>query len=263
LELNPPSSLATTLIEIPPEEFGHGRTRTLALAHVATEVVVYTTDDGSPTDEVWLTNLLLAFVGNQRLGAAFSRQVAGPGSSAAELAFRQARYTCDSFTVRMDVNRTIDLARLPLSNVSAAYRVDALHRIGGFMDGIPSSEEVAAAVRLLDEGYEVRYVANSCITHAHNYRFFEQVQRTFDAATSLEQVRRRLSIRTPPTSLASLVLLAMQMFRVSLGRRSSRALASISSDVVARAIGVVLARIARRFPKSWARGLSRQKWFYA
>jgi len=64
------------VLEIPPEEFGHGRTRNLAVAETSGDLVAFLTQDSTPADDGWLAALTASFGMADHVGAAFGSNTA-------------------------------------------------------------------------------------------------------------------------------------------------------------------------------------------
>lgn len=253
------SMTGVRVLAIPPAEFGHGRTRNLALRSTATQILVLITDDASPADDQWLAELLRPFVERPRVGAVFGRQVVADARSA-EAVFRRARYPTSSFPIRLDPGRVFDLERTPASNANAAYCASALRAVGGFREDLVSGEDNAATVTLLDAHHDVWYACDSRVMHTHSYGFIGQVQRTFDMATGHRQLRRRYGLRVSRASGYGSLLWSMVRTSTSLSWRSRLGLAT---DIAARVVGVMIARLSPALPRAVRRRVSRQRWFYA
>jgi rhamnosyltransferase len=87
-----------------------------------------------------------------------------------------------------DTSRTQTLADAPsrglkacfLSDSFAAYRVSDLHSVGGFARRILCAEDMHLAARLLMAGKSIRYQAQACARHSHNYNWLQEFRRYFD-----------------------------------------------------------------------------------
>jgi rhamnosyltransferase len=62
-----------TIIQIPPHEFGHGKTRNLLAAQARGEFLVFLTQDATPADEHWLENLIAPLRADPLVAGAYSR----------------------------------------------------------------------------------------------------------------------------------------------------------------------------------------------
>ena len=68
------------LIEIPPEDFGHGRTRNLGAERSSGDLICFLTQDAVPVDG-WLGAYRHAFTLDERVGAAFGPHLPHPDTS--------------------------------------------------------------------------------------------------------------------------------------------------------------------------------------
>ncbi len=68
------------LLEIPPEQFGHGRTRNLGAERTSGELICFLTQDATPLPG-WLAAMREAFALDRRVGAAFGPHLPRPDTS--------------------------------------------------------------------------------------------------------------------------------------------------------------------------------------
>lgn len=254
-----PSKAAVHVLTIPPEDFGHGKTRNLALRSTQHEILVLITDDAWPADETWLAELLRPFVESPRVGAVFGRQIAADAGSP-EAMFRAARYPAGSFPIQLAARRVFEIARTPASNANAAYRAGALRAAGGFREDLISGEDHAAAITLLDAGHGVWYAGDSCVVHSHRYGFSSQVRRTFDSAIGYRQLCTRLGLHMSHASAYGSLLRSIAL---ASGRLSWRDRLGVATDISARVLGVMIARLSPLLPQPILCRVSRQRWFLA
>lgn len=225
-----------TLIEIPPNEFGHGRTRNLAISKARGEFCALLTHDARPVDEYWLSHLVAAVEQDSRIAGAF-----GP---------HRAYQQHSAFTKRDLENHFSTFERLPfvLSRDTDAERYKSdqgwrqiLHFYSdnnsclrrSVWERIPYpdvefAEDQIWASQVIEAGWKKAYAPNAAVFHSHEYGPFEQLQRAFDES---------LAFRT--------------LFGYRLGGRFMRAARSAAALSLAdwrwgRAHGVRLAQVARR-----------------
>src|SRR5829696_8570533 len=67
-----------TLIEINPKDFGHGRTRNLAIEKARGTFCALLTHDALPADRNWLANLVAAIEQDEEIAGAFGPHLAYP-----------------------------------------------------------------------------------------------------------------------------------------------------------------------------------------
>ena len=71
------------VLELPPSQFNHGRTRNLLVAEARTERVTLLTQDAEPADERWLEHLLAGFDLQEDVGIVYGPYRPRPGASVA------------------------------------------------------------------------------------------------------------------------------------------------------------------------------------
>jgi GT2 family glycosyltransferase/glycosyltransferase involved in cell wall biosynthesis len=164
------------LLEIPPGEFGHGRTRNLGAERTSGELICFLTQDATPAPG-WLDGVRAGFALDERVGAVFGphlpREDTGP-MIARELERHFAGLAGP------DGGPAVHGPGDPpfLSNVNAAYRRDCWEQIR-FRD-VPYSEDQAFGRDLLASGWLKAYHPGAAVLHAHDYGPVEFMRRYFD-----------------------------------------------------------------------------------
>lgn len=161
--------------------FNHGRTRNEALEWLdpATEVVVFLTQDAVLSEPSSLATLLQSF-SDPSVACAFGRQL--PHANATPLAShaRLFNYGPVARTVTLASAAHLGIKACFMSNSFAAYRLSDLRSVGGFPGNVILGEDTTVAARLLLAGKAIRYQADACVYHSHNYTPFEEFRRYFD-----------------------------------------------------------------------------------
>jgi glycosyltransferase involved in cell wall biosynthesis len=163
------------LLQIEPQEFGHGRTRNLGAQRTSAELICFLTQDATPAPG-WLAAYRAAFALDSRVGAAYGPHLPRPDTSpmiARELEEFFAGFAPDGRPV---VQRAGDATFL--SNVNACYARACWEEIG-FRD-VPYSEDQAFGVDLLAAGWAKVYHPQAAVLHAHDYGPVEFMRRYFD-----------------------------------------------------------------------------------
>ena len=187
------------VLEIPAHEFGHGRTRNLAVEHASGDIVCFITQDATPVAG-WLAAYEEAFDVSERIGAAFGPHLARPDTSpmiARELEEFFAGFSPDG-SVAVQRSATEDSWHPTfLSNANAAYRRTTLVALP-FRD-VPYSEDQAFARDLLAAGGWKAYVPRAAVLHAHDYPWGEFMRRYFDEYRGLRDTTghvERIGVRS-------------------------------------------------------------------
>ncbi len=162
-------------------KFNHGGTRQqgIVLLDPSVEYVVLMTQDAILADRDALANLLTAFR-DDLTGAAYGRQLPSLEANALASHARLFNYPDKSRTARLASREVLGIKTCFISNSFAAYRVADLRAIGGFPEGVILGEDAYVAARLLLGGKAIRYQADACVYHSHNYSATEEFRRYFD-----------------------------------------------------------------------------------
>jgi rhamnosyltransferase len=165
--------------------FNHAGTRQWALQNFAqdAQVAIWMTQDALLADPSALQKLLAAFE-DPRVALVFGRQLPRPQAGAIEAHARRFNYPPQSRTLGLPGQLDQDIAAWGLkacfcSNSFAAYRLDRLQTIGGFENATFLGEDTLAAAKLLLAGQALRYEAEACVWHSHEFSLTQEALRYF------------------------------------------------------------------------------------
>jgi O-antigen biosynthesis protein len=171
-----------TVHEIPPEEFGHGRTRNLAMELSSGDVVCFLTQDAVPAPG-WLDAHVAAFDLDPKVGAVYGPHLAWPDTSptlARELDGFFADMAPDGEPV---LQREGDLTFM--SNVNASYSRPCWEEIR--FEDIAYAEDQAFGRAMLAAGWTKVFHPDAAVYHAHDYGPIEFARRYFDEYRGLRE----------------------------------------------------------------------------
>lgn len=168
-------------VVIPQVEFDHGGTRQRALDRlIESDIVIYLTQDVLLEDVGSIHKLVHPIIGNNKIAACYGRQLPHHDADTFACHLRAFNYTPQSY-IRGYSDRYVWGMRCVFSSDSfAAYRVKALHQVGGFPERLIFGEDVYVFAKLLQAGHKVAYVAEAICYHSHNYRIRHDFKRYFD-----------------------------------------------------------------------------------
>ncbi len=173
-------SLGAKVVPINRNDFDHGGTRQLAVEMTQNaEVVVFLTQDALLTDKNSLKNLLIPF-DDEKIGAAYGRQLPRLGANPIEARARLFNYPPTSMIKSIANAPNLGIKTAFISNAFAAYRRTALLSVGGFPSNTILSEDTYVAAKMLLAGWKIAYCADAMVYHSHNYGFIEEFKRYFD-----------------------------------------------------------------------------------
>jgi O-antigen biosynthesis protein len=171
------------VIEIPPSDFGHGRTRNLGAEKASGELICFLTQDAVPLPG-WLDAYRSAFALDERVGAAFGPHLPHPETSpmiARELTEFFAAFSPDGGPVAHRAGDTTFL-----SNVNACYSRACWKQIR--FDDVDYAEDQAFGRKMLDAGWTKVFHPEAGVLHAHDYGPLRFMQRYFDEFRGLRDV---------------------------------------------------------------------------
>jgi rhamnosyltransferase len=180
------------LVEIQPEEFGHGKTRNLGAGISSGDYIVFLNADAIPVDNRWLTRLLDPFSKNNgnKIAGVFSRHIPKQG--------------CYLYMVR-DIRAAMPVSPQPIirtgagtldfmifSTVSCAIPRDVWLKYP-FDNNIIIAEDQQWARHVLEKGFKIVYQPASMVYHSHNYSPRQLYEIKLKAAKTTGKFKNKLS----------------------------------------------------------------------
>jgi len=177
------SQFAVRSYTIPPDEFGHGRTRNLASEYACGDFLVYLSADAIPINEHWLRNLV-SKLHIEDVGATFGRQIPYKDTPPMERFFIQNNYPLKAkecyFLKDFHLNAFF-------SNVNSSIKRSLWQKIK-FSEDLIISEDYQWAKRAYDNGCKIEYIPDAAVYHSHNYSLIQVFKRYFDSGVSFSQM---------------------------------------------------------------------------
>ena len=168
---------------IPPEEFGHGRTRNLGVRLAKGDVVCFITDDVLPVTPDWPLRFAAALE-DPNVAGVYGRQVPRDASTM-EMFFVTLNYPAEPlrFGPRPGGHHPRP-GRVVFSNAFSAVRRDVVLEIP-IPDQADYSEDQVWARQVLGAGHTIVYEPTAEALHAHVYRLRGVFRRSFHVGRSL------------------------------------------------------------------------------
>lgn len=183
------------LLEIAPQDFGHGRTRNLGVEQADAEFVAFLTHDAEPVDEFWLANLVAACEQDSRIAGVFGRHVAHTDASAFTKSDLDEHFRGFSEHPLM-VHRDLDQARyaadvgwrqfLHFYSDNNSLMRKSVWRSFPYPD-VEFAEDQLWARAIIEAGYWKAYAPDAVVYHSHDYSFSEQLRRAFDESRNFSK----------------------------------------------------------------------------
>lgn len=169
------------------KEFDHGGTRNQGAAMSQAEYMLFMTQDAVPADDLLVKKLLQAMEADRHTATAYARQLPDDKVGFIEHYTRRFNYPPES-----SIKTKADLPKLGIktyfcSNVCAMYRREVYRQMGGFVLHTIFNEDMIMAAGVIQAGYQIAYVAEAKVIHAHRYTYRQQFKRNFDLAVSQKQ----------------------------------------------------------------------------
>jgi rhamnosyltransferase len=161
------------------KDFDHGATRTLAAGLVSGDILVYMTQDAIPEKDDSLEKLVDPLK-QERIAASYGRQLPAEGATVFSEHLRLFNYPQRSETRCWQERERYGFKTIFISNSFAAYRRDVLAAHGFFPAHQLFGEDTLIVAKLIENGYCVAYVGDSCVFHSHNYSIIQDFKRYFD-----------------------------------------------------------------------------------
>lgn len=166
------------------EQFDHGGTRHQGALLSDADYMLFLTQDALPADELLVENLLKAFSWDDKIKAAYGRQLPNQGCREIEKYTRSFNYPEKSRIKSKEDLKTLGIKTFFCSNVCAMYEKAAYEKQGGFIRHTIFNEDMIYAGGLIQSDHKIAYVAEAKVIHSHNYGPVEQFHRNFDLAVS-------------------------------------------------------------------------------
>jgi rhamnosyltransferase len=175
-----------SLTRIPPEEFGHGRTRNLGARMSRGRYLLYLPQDATPVGAGWLEALLQPF-DDPAVAGVYGRQTPRDDASAMEKFFLLNAYTRQGARRTLDRRDEATLAQCFFSTVGGAIRASAW-KDHPFRDDVIMSEDQAWSKEIMLAGHAIAYQPAAEVLHSHQYGIAGIFRRNFDSGYSIRQI---------------------------------------------------------------------------
>ena len=171
--------------KIKKEEFSHSLTREQAALSSNADIIVFITQDIIIEREDWLYNLIKDIVeGN--VDAAYSRQLCN--NNTIEKYTREFNYPAKSKIVSKEDIKELGLKTFFFSDASSAIKRDTFVKLNGYDNKkMPTNEDMYIAYKLINNGYKIKYCADSEIIHSHKFTLKQYYDRYKDTGKFFKQ----------------------------------------------------------------------------
>ena len=254
------------VLEIPPQDFAHGRTRNLGVNVTKGEFVAFLTHDAIPADASWLCELVEPLQQDARVAGVFGRHIAHIASSpflVDELDGHFEQFRAEPVTWLEDQSRYDADERYRqflhfFSSNNACIRRSIWETIP--FPEVEFAEDQAWAKAVIEAGWKRAYTHRATVRHSHDFGTIETLRRAFDESRSF---RRHFGYRmaTNPLGIARTTFgLSRRDLRTALEKHYWRTFPGATVRRpwlhLAKATGHFLGSHEQRLPQRLANGLS-------
>ena len=171
--------------EISIEQYSHSLSREKAAYEAKGEIIVFISQDIKILNDLWLYNLIKD-IENGVCDASFSKQICD--NKTIERYTRMKNYSEESRIVSKDDLKTLGIMTYFYSDASSAIRKDIFVSLNGY-DGknLLTNEDMYIAYKIINNGYKIKYAADSVVNHSHKYKYTTLFHRYFDQGVFLAQ----------------------------------------------------------------------------
>ena len=166
------------------EDFDHGGTRHQGTLYSKADYLLFMTQDAMPANDKLVDYLVNAFSWDEKVKAAYARQLPNAACREIEKYTRSFNYPAESRVKSKDDLAQLGIKTFFCSNVCAMYERETYEKQGGFIRRTIFNEDMIYAGGLIQSDYKIAYVAEAEVIHSHNYNAKEQFHRNFDLAVS-------------------------------------------------------------------------------
>jgi rhamnosyltransferase len=215
------------LIRIPPEEFGHGKTRKLGAEESSGEFLVFLTHDATPANGSWLQSFIEAMEADPEIAGGFGKHVPYPDAdifTKRDLTRHFANFGEENTVFQLtDENRTRYEAELMyrmhlcfFSDNNSCIRRSAFEA-HPYRD-VAFAEDQVWAKEMIELGAKKLYCPNATVYHSHSYTAAETAARAFDEYKGLYDIYGYRMAESYTGMLAATVKQDIRDARYALGR---------------------------------------------
>lgn len=210
---------------ISPEEFGHGKTRNLAISITTGEYIAMLTHDAKPVNDQWLNNLINIADTDDKIAGVFGRHVAYPSANI---------FTINEIDKHFDGFKEFSIVSL---DDKERYINDIGYKqfLHFFSDNnsllkrcvwekypypdVNFAEDQIWALTIIEAGYKKGYADDAIVYHSHDYSLIERLQRSFDESKAFNKYFGYTLCPTITNLLKSIIWMTKRDYKYALSNK--------------------------------------------
>ena len=241
------------------EEFDHGATRNAGIEHSDADVCVCMTHDALPADTGLLKALTDALFAEKDIAVAYARQLPAKDCNIIERHTREFNYPHKSRIKRLSDLDTLGIKTYFCSNVCAAYRRRAYLETEGFGKRMIAGEDMLAARRLLEKGWQTVYAPEAEVIYYRNDDLHGLWKRNFDIGVAHAEHPEMIENTKPGKEGVRLVRVTSALLRQN---HMEEYLGEVLTRSIVRYLAYQFGRNYERLPEGVVRKCSANKEYW-
>lgn len=258
-----------TLHRIPPESYGHGKTRNLGIRMTRGEFAVMLTHDAQPVDDHWLEQMVATAESDDSIAGVFGKHIAYPHASwytARELelhfsGFEATPVVSLSDRQRFDTDPGYRQFLHFFSDNNALLRRSVWEKYP--YPDVDFAEDQIWAQTIIEAGYAKAYAPRAVVYHSHDYGLFERLQRSYDESYALKRLFGYRLCASPVHLLRNWLAMSLRDVREGVAHRVWQSdfptFVRAPIDNLMRLSGHMLGTYSNKLPQWLMKKLSRDK----
>ncbi|MBO4862963.1 MAG: glycosyltransferase family 2 protein [Eubacterium sp.] len=195
-------SHSAALYEIPPEEFGHGKTRNFGASKGSGEYIVFLTQDACPANDTWLENMIDAMKIEEDVVGGFGIHYPYPDCNLfdkRDLKVHFQGFGSDNTVYYMDDKDRYEREEgyrhllAYFSDNNSCIRRDIWEKYP--YDDVNFAEDQIWMRKMIEMGYKKVYCPYAPVYHSHNYDISSYFGRYFDEFRSLYGLHKYMIVK--------------------------------------------------------------------
>lgn len=219
------------------EEFSHSLSRENVAMKSNADILVFITQDVDIQDKNWLNNLIKPIETGESV-ASFSRQLTKYDNI--EKYTREKNYPDKSYIVSKEDIENMGLRVFFFSDASSAIKTEIFKKLNGY-DGkiLPTNEDQYIAYKIINNGYKIKYCADSVVYHSHKFTLKQLYKRYYDTGLFFAQEKYMDKYQTNKTGGG----LAVYILKRAIQDKNFKVLLRFLPDMAVRFLGMKIGKI--------------------
>lgn len=243
------------LIQIKPEEFGHGRTRNYGADISKGEYLVFLTQDAIPFDNNWL-RYLISNLEEENVAGVYNKQISKDDANIFEKFYLNKVYPDYKIIKNLKTIKSLTLNEIRFSSGGSAIKKDVWKKHK--FDESVLFEDQAWSKDVLLSGYSIIYEPKAKVYHSHNYNIIDVFRRHFDHGVSLNEIINDKIINVTKEGLNFIIEEILFLIKNNLWYK----IPHMFIYEFSRYLGYLLGRKHNIIPKFIKRSISHHKYYW-